>query len=418
MLEHATYPRFARARIDEALADTPAVFVNGPRQCGKTTLVRHIGDADDIPYVTFDDEIQLAAALVDPVGFVANLPSRVVLDEIQRAPSLFLALKAAIDRDRRPGRFLLTGSSNILFTRGLADSLAGRMAVIRLHPLAQCEIAGRPAPVLDALFGGGLPSGPYSRLGDDLIERVVDGGYPAALARRSPGRRAAWYRDYLQALVDRDARDLARISSFDSLPRLMRLAAGQTARLINLSELAAPFQLSRPTIRDYTLVLERLFLLEELPPWHTNRLKRLVKTAKLHVGDSGLAAAILGADQRAVAADRALFGQLVETFVYQELSRAASWNEAHHRFHHFRDKDGVEVDVVIERDGRQIAGVEVKAGSTVTAADFRGLRKLQQAVGTEFTRGFVLYDGDSVVPFGVGLYAVPIAALWTAEQAR
>lgn len=188
-------------------------------------------------------------------------------------------------------------------------------------------------------------------------------------------RRVAWYRDYVDTIVQRDVRDLARISALDALPRLMMLAAGQTARLLNVADLAAPFQLSRPTIRDYITLLQRVFLLEELPPWHSNRLSRLIKTSKLHLGDTGLACALLGMDAASLWVERSLLGQLLETFIYQELRRQASWEEEPLIFHHFRDKDGAEVDVVLER-GRQVAGIETKAAATVTSADFKGLRKL------------------------------------------
>jgi hypothetical protein len=213
-------------------------------------------------------------------------------------------------------------------------------------------------------------------------------------------------------MVQRDVRDLAQIRSLDALPRLLALVAGQTAHLINISELAGPFQLSRPTIREYVTLLARVFLLEELPPWHSNRLKRMVKTPKLHVGDTGLACALLGLDADALWEDRATLGQLVETFVFQELRRQASWHDDDIRFHHFRDKDLAEVDIVLECGSRGVAGVEVKAAATVTAADFRGLRKLKAALGRRFAGGVVIYDGETSASFGEGLYAVPIRALW------
>jgi hypothetical protein len=241
----------------------------------------------------------------------------------------------------------------------------------------------------------------------------VAGGYPSALARTLPRRRATWYRDYVETLVQRDVRDLARVSALDSIPRLLTLAAGQTSRLLNVADLAAPFQLSRPTIRDYLTLLARVFLLEELPPWHSNRLSRLIKTPKLHLGDTGLASALLGVDAAALANDRQLLGQMVETFVYQELRRHASWHEEPVSFHHFRDKDGVEVDIVLEGSGQLIAGIEVKASATVTTSDFRGLRKLKEASGERFASGVVLYDGEMTVSFGAGLFAVPIRSLWT-----
>ncbi len=408
------YPRFAEARLTEALADTPVVLIHGPRQCGKTTLARMVGERREYVYFNFDDGVTLAAAETDPVGFVADLPDRAILDEVQRTPELFTALKAAVDRDRTPGRFILTGSANVLLIPRLADSLAGRMEILRLHPLAQCELAARASRFLDTLFAGAFKTRRYERLGTELAERIVAGGYPAALSRTTPRRRTAWYRDYIETLVQRDVRDLARISSLDVLPRLLSLAAGHTAQLANVSELASPFQLSRPTIRDYVTLLERVFLLELLPPWHSNRLSRLIKTPKLHVGDTGLACALLGLDAPTLTRDRSSLGSLLETFVLQELRRHASWHEYPITFHHFRDKDGGEVDIVLERGAREVAGVEVKAAATVTAADFRGLRKLKEAAGKRFTAGVVLYDGEASAGFGEGLYAVPIRLLWDA----
>ncbi|MCU0231671.1 MAG: ATP-binding protein [Acidobacteria bacterium] len=412
MPEPVLFPRYAEPRLIEALADSPAVLIHGPRQCGKTTLAQVVGSRLRYTYISFDDDVARGAAEEDPVGFVADLPARVILDEVQRVPALFAALKLSIDRQRVAGRYLLTGSAHVLTVPRLADSLAGRMDILRLHPLAQCELTRRAPGFLDALFGEGFKTRRMDRLAGQLVERVVSGGYPAALARPVGRRRANWYGDYLDALVQRDVRELARIASLDALPRLLALAAAQTARLLNISDLASPFQLSRPTIRDYVTLLERVFLLEELPPWHSNRLSRLIKTPKLHVGDTGLACALLGVDAAALRADRSLLGQLLETFVFQELRRQASWEAEPHAFFHFRDKDGTEVDVVIERGARRLAGVEIKAGATVTPADFRGLRKLRDAAGKRFAGGVVLYDGETCVSFGDGMQAVPVRALW------
>lgn len=412
MKSNDLYPRYIRPKVMEALADSPVVLIHGPRQSGKTTLARLVGDELGFAYLSFDDDVQRAAAQSDPLGYVADLQEQVILDEVQRVPELFTSLKAAVDARRKPGRFILTGSASVLLIPRLADSLAGRMDILRLHPLAQAELAGTDAGFLSALFGDGFKTGVVGqRLGRALAERMMAGGYPAALTRYTTRRRTAWYRNYVETLVQRDVRDLGRISALDALPRLLTLAAGQTARLLNVSDLAAPFQISRPTIREYLTLLTRIFLLEELPPWHNNRLKRLIKTPKLHLGDTGLAGALLGLEPDALWNDRALFGQLLETFVYQELRRHASWQDDTVSFSHFRDKDRVEVDLVLESGGT-LAGVEVKAASTVTADDFKGLRKLQGASGKSFRAGVVLYDGGAVVPFGKSLYAVPISSLW------
>ncbi len=405
-------PRLIETELRAALEDNPVVLIHGPRQCGKTTLARCVGDSLGYAYFNFDDPTQRAAAEADPVGFVQDLPDRVIIDEIQHAPDLFSAIKTVVDRKRTAGRFLLTGSANVLLLPKLADSLAGRMEVIRLFPLAQTEIESRQPHFLELLFDNDFAPRQTARLGPELAERVVAGGYPSALSRTTDRRRSRWYRNYLDVMVQRDVRELARIASLDILPRLLEVAAGQTARLLNVSDLASPFQVSRPTIRDYLTLLEQVFLVDELPAWHSNRLSRLVKTAKLHIGDTGLAAALLGLDAESLYRDRALYGQMVESFVYQELRRQAGAHFADLRFHHFRDKDGYEVDLVLEQSGRRLAGIEIKAAASVSRADFRGLRKLASASGERFSAGVVLYDGESALRFEDNLFAIPIRSLW------
>lgn len=412
MPDSVLHSRQAAPLLREMLADSPVVLVHGPRQCGKTTLARMVGEPLGYTWVSFDDDTTRAAAEADPVGFVERLPQRVILDEVQRLPGLFTTLKHAVDRERTAGRFLLTGSANVLLLPRLADSMAGRMSVLRLHPLAQCELGARPGTFPDQLFAADFPAGDGKRLGPKLMEIVAAGGYPAALARTNARRRAAWYRDYIDALVQRDVRELSRIHSLDALPRLLAVAAAQTAQLFNASDLAAPFQLSRPTIAGYVTLLERVFLLERLPPWHSNRISRLVKTPKLHLGDTGLACALLGVDAEGLTDDRTLLGHLLETFVFQELRRQESWSDMGAAFFHYRDREGVEVDIVIERGARSLAGVEVKAGATVTERDFRGLAKLRDTLGQRFSSGVVLYDGETTLAFGDRLFAVPIHALW------
>jgi uncharacterized protein len=410
----STYiPRFVQDRLDEALADTPVVLVHGPRQSGKTTLVRHYGEERGYRYYSVDEEAVRSAADDDPAGFVAGLPDRVILDEVQLVPRLFSAIKLAVDRDRSPGRFIMTGSANVLLIPRVSDSLAGRMAIISLHPLSRCEILGRRSAFIDDLFTGAGMMHHATRLGDEIADIVAAGGYPAALTRMSHTRRAGWYRDYVETIAKRDIRELARIREVEALPQLMELAAGQTAQLFNLADLSGPFRLSRPTIGDYVTLLEDVFLIYRLPPWFSNRLSRLIKTPKLHLGDTGIATAVLDQTPDTLREDRIMLGHLLETYVVQELRRQASWRAERVRLHHFRNKDGAEVDIVMEGAGRKIAGVEVKLSGTVVAKDFRGLKKLREALGDRFTAGVVLYDGENTVPFGDGLAAVPLSRLWT-----
>lgn len=405
-------PRLLTPRLREALRDTPAVLIHGPRQCGKSTLARTVGEPLGYRYFSFDDDALRTAAGNDPTGFANRLPPKAILDEVQRVPEIFTALKAGIDRRRSPGRLILTGSANVRFVPRLADSLAGRMGILRLHPFAQCEIEQSKPRFLDVLFHDAFRTGIAEPLGRELAERIVTGGFPAALARRTHARRRSWYRDYVETQIQRDVRDLMRIRSLDALPKLLALAAGQTARLVNVADLAAPFELSRQTIHEYVTVLERVFLLERLPPWHTNRLSRLVKRPKLHLGDTGVACALLGVDAASLHGDRDLLGQLLESFVLQELRRQASARPSPVEFHHFRDRDDFEVDLVLEDGTGRLAGVEVKAAATVHERDLRGLRKLREAAGTRFACGVVLYDGRATIRFGDSLFAVPLRHLW------
>ena len=422
------HSRFVEPRFIEALEDSPVVLIQGPRQCGKTTFAQMVCSPESLPahagpyetkgrgysYLNFDNDVIRAGAVADPMGFIADLPERVVLDEVQRVPGLFTALKLEVDQRRVPGRFVLTGSSDVLAIPAVQDSLAGRLEAIRLHPLTQCELYADHPPsggFINSLFEDDFPIRKAERLGTELVERIVAGGYPPALARPTGRRRANWYRNYIEAQIQRDVGDLSRISSLDALPRLLSVAATQTAQLFNLSSLATPFQLSRPTIGDYLALLERVYLLERLPPWHSNRGKRLIKTPKLHMGDTGLACALLGASVQTLLSDRTLLGQIMETFVFQELRRQATWYTGPMDFFHYRDKDQVEVDIVLEH-GNIVAGIEVKAGATVTQSDFRGLRRLMVASRERFACGVVLYDGDTTVSFGDRMHAVPVRLLW------
>jgi uncharacterized protein len=403
-------PRLARAGLETSLKDTPVVLIQGPRQSGKTSLARIVAEPLGYGYATFDDENLVRSVRQDPIGFVSNLPPKMVLDEIQRVPEIFTAIKLVVDRDRKPGRFLLTGSADVLLLPKLAESLAGRIEVIRLHPLSQIELQKKPLTFLTHLFNADFKISTYKRLGTTLAEIIISGGFPAALARPRT-RRHAWYQSYIQTLVQRDVRNLARISALDSIPRLLQMAANQSARLFNTSELASPFQLSLPTVRDYITLLERVFLIDLLQPWHLHSTKRLIKTPKLHINDTGIAAALLGVNADRLNCNRALLGQMLETFVFQELRRQASAHSEPIAFYHFRNRDDHEVDIVL-KNGLSVAGVEVMASATVRNEDFRGLRKLQEIAGQHFVCGVVIYDGETTLSFGPHLFAVPISVLW------
>lgn len=386
------------------------MLVCGPRQSGKTTLVRQIAE-DDVPFVSLDIQTMLDAAENDPVGFIRGY-DRLVIDEIQRAPGLILAIKAAVDEDPRPGRFLLTGSANLMTLPRVADSLAGRMEVINLLPLAQAEIRGKPTSFIDKVFAAELPLPGSSIAGDKLVETVLAGGYPEALGRSAWKRRLDWHMNYFDAILQRDIADVARIEQLDMMPKLLRILAEHSGQLTNFSALGAPLGMNHVTTRKYLSVFQSLFLVKNLPPWYTNAVKRVTKSHKLHFLDSGLLSAQKGISPDSLRHDRTPFGPLLETFVLAELMKIANWSENRYAFSHFRDKDRNEVDIVIEDLGGRVVGIEVKASATVTTADFKGLRRLAAGAGDRFVRGMVLYDHHQTVHFDERMAAIPISALW------
>ena len=405
------YPRYIKPLLLEALKDSPVVLIHGPRQCGKTTLARMVGTPKKYEYISFDDDVVTKAAKEDPIGFVQGLSKRVILDEVQKVPNIFSTLKKEVDNNRMPGRFILTGSANILRMPKLSDSLAGRMQILRLHPLSQGELGQYKSHFLDTLFKGVFKTKKMEFSLNKLIERIVTGGYPEVFKRSSERRRSNWYQNYIETLIQRDILDISKIRSVDILPRLLALSATQTSQLVNFTNLASAFQVSRPTIFDYISLFEQMFFLEKLPPWYSNRSRRLIKTPKLHLCDTGLACTLLGVNTVSLKKDRPLLGQLLETFVFQELRRQASYHKQHHAFFHYRNKKGAEVDIVIERN-HLIAGVEVKSSATVNLADFKGLRMLKKTVGKHFTCGVILYNGEISVSFGNGFFAIPLNMLW------
>ncbi len=402
--------RHIESRVLDALGDTPVVLVIGPRRSGKTTLVRSM-ETNERTYVTLDDQTTLDAAKADPVGFIRGLGCAVI-DEIQRVPELLLAIKKEVDETNGPGRFLLTGSANILTLPRVADSLAGRMETIRMYPLSASEQFGRRSTFLEGLFEGRVAAPDHPVLGDDLVDLVLRGGFPEVIARQSEARRQAWARSYLDSILLKDLQDIAQIERLTELPRFVRLLAHYSAELINYSEIGGKIGIDHKTARRYIGLLEQIFLVSVAAPWHSNVLKQMVKTPKLHFVDSALLAAAKGLTADKVRTDRTAFGPMLESFVYGEVRKQIAANDLEASINHFRDYAKSEVDIVLERADGMLVGIETKASATVGLSDVKGLQKLADATGDRFAYGAVLYDGDRIIPRSDKLSIVPLSCLW------
>lgn len=407
------YPRIIGPRIAEAQQDTPVILLAGPRQAGKTTLVRQVAVEQNMRYLTLDDKLTLLAAREDPVGMIRSL-DRVVIDEIQRAPELLLAIKQSVDQDRRPGRFLLTGSANLMAIPTVADSLAGRMETLTLLPLSQTEINYQKTNWIDNVFAGRILDSTDPVIGNDLIDRVLRGGYPEAVARASVKRRATWAQQYIDALIQRDVRDIATIEKFDQLPRFLSALAQTAGQMCNYSQLSGQVGLDGKTASRYINIFEQMYLLKRIDVWARNRLNRLVKTPKLQFVDSGLLSALLDLNNNEIQKDRTRFGNLLETFVFGELLKHTSTSEANYRLMYYRDTDKFEVDYIIENAVGELIGIEVKATASIKKRDLRGLKKLATLAGGQFKIGILLYDGTDTMPLGDNIWAAPLSTLWGA----
>ena len=405
------YKRNIELELQSAIADTPVVLLNGARQTGKSTLAREFAKARSIPYVTLDDATQLAAASSDAQGFLAGVGDRAVIDEVQKAPGLFPAIKMSVDRDRRPGRYLLTGSANVLLLPQISESLAGRMELITLLPLSQGELQGQQERFLDGVFAERLPA---LQPGDaiDLKGAVLSGAYPEVIQRPAGKRRDAWFAAYITALLQRDVRDLANIEGLTDMPRLLSLLAARVGSLLNMSELSRSSGIPNSTLKRYLSLLQATFLLQPLPAWSSNLGKRLIKSPKIHLIDSGLTAHLAGVTRKSLDRDTGFFGHLLESFIVNELRKQVGWSDNRVRLYHYRTTTGREVDILLEDAAGQLVGLEVKASATVVRKDFSGLDALSEDTGNKFVRGIVLYTGEQSVSFGENFTALPISAIW------
>ena len=411
------FPRHAWRAVTAALADTRVVVINGARQTGKSTLARLVMAEYPGAELRYLDEAPLRhAAQADPGLFVRH-EGLLVIDEVQRVPDLFLAIKREVDVDPRPGRFLLTGSARLVGLRDIPDLLPGRSETIELSPLSQGEIDEGPDGFIDAVFQHGvdLSVPPSGLLRDDYLERALLGGYPEAVRRADPGRRGRFFESYISDVINRDVRQLTEIERAADMRRLVNLIAASTSTLANPSSMANRLQFPATTVKRYLDLLDLVFITRRVPAWSSNLATRAVATPKLLLNDSGLAGYLTGMSVKRARHPTAPVGSLMETFVLGELHRQLTFASQPVRLYHYRDRDQYEVDAVLQSASGEIVACEVKAAETVRSEDFRGIERLSRRIGDQLIAGIVLYAGHSPLSFGDRLRAWPISTLWNLQ---
>lgn len=418
MTSNDILPRHALPWAKELVESFPVVVVEGARQVGKSTLATMLVEGSEraARYLTLDDDVLRAAAQNDPQAFVNQLPDgMLVIDEIQRAPELLLPIKASIDRHRTPGRFLLTGSADLLRLERTPDSLAGRAVTLPLRTLSQGEINGRLDDFVTRFVAGVDPFDVRSTVSrEDYANRLAAGGYPEVF-RRSPRLRTAWFDGYVDRIVQRDARDVRRLVDGNRLASVLRLVAANQAGELVRARLSRDANVPETTMSAYLDLVETLYLVERIRPWSGNLTTRQTGKAKGIITDSALAMHLSGvtpARAAALVGGGELLGPLLEGFVVSELRKQQTWSDTRFSVFHYRETSGLEVDVLLELDDGRVLGLEVKASQTYKPEHFRGLRRLADRLGDRFLGGIVLSTADQGVRFGENLVGLPIASLW------
>lgn len=409
--------RHMKPRVLEALQDTRIVVIQGARQVGKTTLVREIVEEVGGRLVTFDDEPIRSAAQADPVGFLHQNPDGLLaIDEIQRVPEMVLALKLVVDKDPRPGRFLLTGSANLLRLPAAQDSLAGRAETIELHGFSQGELAGHQEQFIDRLLAGDLFSGHTSSLTrHDYLERATAGGYPEALARTPGRRRSEWLDNYVRSIVERDAPDISNLQRITDLPLILKVLAARNSEELNVADVSKETEIPVSSLNRLLDLLETLYLVQRIPAWSTNFSKRAVSRPKTSLLDTGLAARLINISAAGAGPEAygEVAGHLLEGFVAGEIRKQRAWADEPVRVSHFRDRSAGEVDLILETPDGRVAGLEVKSNSRAKSSDNKWLSQMRDKLGKRFVGGLVLHTGMTSAPFGDRITAVPVDVLWT-----
>ena len=398
------YPRFITSNLKRTLKDTPVVFINGPRQVGKSTLVQKDKKRK---YYSLDDWNILEILKNDPISFLGNENELYTLVEVQREPNLFLTLKLLVDKNRFPGKFILTGSANLLLLPKISESLAGRMEILSLYPLAVNEIVQKKTDFFKSLLSDRPKFKPNHKF--DLSHFMTMGGYPEVV-QREPMRRFNRFESYITSILLRDIRNIANIEQISRIPQLLKLLAARASTILNMDEIARSISLPTTTLKRYFSILETLFLVHKLPSYSSNYSKRVVKSPKLYFYDTGLLCYLLGVNQKSLENDPHLFGHIFENFVIQELMKMATWSENIINFYYYRDQSKAEVDLVLEINNYDLVAIEIKAKQKLSQQDFKGIEKVKTF--SKFKRGIILYLGKEVLSYGKDIYVLPVSCLF------
>lgn len=404
--------RKIKPHLMEALSDSSVVLIHGARQVGKSTLVKSLTESDyPAKYITFDDSSVLSAAQNNPHDFISGYSESLVIDEVQRVPEIFLAIKSYVDRNRKAGKFILTGSANVLLLPKISESLAGRMEILRLYPLAQNEISGDKRNLIDEISKDKFNPNKIST-SDDLINKVLSGGFPEMLTRKDRKRQKAWFNSYITTILQRDVRDIANIEKINELPKLLSLFASRAGTIFNYAEFSRSSGIAQTTLKRHVSLFEAIFMIQVLPAWSGNLSKRLFKTPKLYLNDTGLLSHLVGFESSRIHSDALLWGRILENFVFVEMLKQTSWSNFNLSLFHYRTASGQEIDFIIERNDGKLIAVEVKATSKIDAKDFNHIKAFEDETKDKFLRGILFYTGSEIIPFSKNLIALPINTLW------
>jgi uncharacterized protein len=408
------YTRKLFPKIEASLKRSPITLLTGARQTGKTTLVKEIAKKHGYNYVTFDNINFLSNAKSNPIGFIEGLEKPVILDEVQRAPEIFLTIKQDVDENRDPGRYLLTGSANPLMIPQLAESFVGRMEILYLYPLSYGERHNTKEHFIKKIFSSRMTKSKHEAFNKKrFCKQLSIGGFPSMVEAKTEEARESWSHSYLSTILSREVKELANIEGLKNMPTLLEMLATRVCTTLNTSELSRTIGIANTTLNRYLRLLETLFIVQFQRPWFSNLGKRLVKSPKTYLVDSAIHSHLLGLTPEKLEKNNPLFGAALENFIVSELQKQSTWHNERIKFFHFRTQTGIEVDIVLENAAGDLIGIEVKSKETIKSDDFKGLQELAEIAGSSFHRGIVLYTGKEQIPFASNMHAVPLTELWS-----